>query len=171
MVISAVGKKYRIIGLVGSARWWGGVDKFNLMFKINKYKFYLEQQSEQKLNLPCVLNHRKLHTRIHTYTSVHQLKIHKMCLKIRKTSPQDRKREEIHSFKYKVSVWLIGSKNLTQELKIPQRLVRNKNRAGGLHCSLGFGEEREVAIRKCELGLCLHRITIKYINYSLNLER
>lgn len=42
MVISAVGKKYRIIGLVGSARWWGGVDKFNLMFKINKYKFYLE---------------------------------------------------------------------------------------------------------------------------------
>lgn len=59
----------------------------------------------------------------------------------------------------------MGSKDLTQVLKEPQSLVRNRDKAEGLHYVLGFGEEREAAISKWnqELGLCLHGITAQYV--------
>lgn len=70
-----------------------------------------------------------------------------------------RKREKIRSFKYIVVAWSIGNKDLTQELKEPQSLVRGKFKAGGLHYILRFGDEVKTAIKTWELGLCLHRIT------------
>lgn len=55
------------------------------------------------------------------------------------------KNSKIRGFKYRVAVWLTGSKNLSQELKGPQRFVRNNNRGGVLPCTLGLGKERKTS--------------------------
>lgn len=52
----------------------------------------------------------------------------KHVLKNKRSMSIGQRRKELSSLKYKGSVWSIGSKNMTQELKEPQSLVRNKSK-------------------------------------------